>query len=385
MALNPIFHARVSLGRRILIVGGGVIGLSIAETLSRRGIQPVVLEKNEIGRESSWAGAGYLSLKGAAFCGAPYFDLSVFSLQLFEPWVELLAQESGVDPEFHRGGHLEVAFGEEEPSALREIFERLRQSGVSVGWLTGAEARQLEPELSPEVAAAFQMPEGAQVRPPRLTRALSRVLSRRGVEVREQTPVTGFLTEGNRVTGVKTPREEIGADTVILAAGAWSGQLADRLGLRLPVRPSRGQVVMFSSPRSPLKRVLFTSQGYLVPRADGRVYVGSTEEDVGFNKNTTLEGVNKLEEAAYKAVPGLRMARMESRWAGLRPGTPDGKPFLGPVPGWEGLILACGHMSHGFLLAPATGILVDQMLRGEDTDLELEPFAYGRAFKRGPV
>jgi glycine oxidase len=369
------------VSRRILIIGGGVIGLSIAETLSRRGVKPVVLEKGDVSREASWAGAGYLSLKGAALCGGPYFDLSVFSLQLYEQWVELLAQESGVDPEFFRGGHLEIGYGEEDEKNLRKLHDRLHSAGIPVGWLSGKEARELEPEISTEVTAAFQMPEGAQVRPPRLNRALLQVLFRRGVDIRDQTPVSNFLLDGTKVRGVKTPQGEIEADSVVLAAGAWSGQLGDRLGLRLPVRPVRGQVVMFSAARKSLKRVLFTPQATLVPRADGRVYVGSTVEDVGFNKNTTLEGVNMLEEAAYRAVPGLRMARMESRWAGLRPGTPDGRPFLGRVPGCEGLILACGHMAHGILLAPATAILVDQIVHGEDTDLELEPFAPGRTFQ----
>lgn len=367
--------------RTIVIVGGGIIGLSIAEALTRRGLKPVIVEKGDFTREASWAGAGYLSLKAAALSGGPFFDLSVFSLRLYDQWVELLQDESGIDIEFQRGGHLEVALSPEEDAELKAQALKLQSSGVPVALLTGADARAMEPNLSPKVVSAFQMPEGAQVRSPRLNRAILKVLMKRNVQLRDQTPVNGFLTEGRRVVGVKTPAGEIRAEAVVLASGAWSGHLSDRLGLRLPVKPIRGQVVLFTTAQPLLNRALFTPQAYLVPRLDGHMFIGSTFEDVGFNKGTTLEGVNYLEEAAYRAVPKLRLSRMESRWAGLRPGTPDGKPFLGPAPGIEGLVYACGHQSHGILLAPATGVLIDQVLHGEEPDVPLEAFAANRSFE----
>ena len=367
------------MGQRvILIIGGGIIGLSVAEALSRRGLKPIVLEKGDFGREASWAGAGYLSLKSAALAGGPFLDLSLFSFRMYEPWVRLLEQESGMECEFRPGGSLEVAYGDGDAEALKKLHEDLRKAGVPAVWLSGSEARGLEPELSPEAAAAIQMPDTAQVRPPRLIHALLEILRKRGVELRDQTPVSALVTEGGKVRGVRTAREEIRGDAVVLAGGAWSGQLAERVGIHLPIKPIRGQVVMFHGQPNLVNRVLFTQQAYLVPRQDGRIYVGSTLEDVGFNKNTTLQGTEELEEGAYRAVPKLRLAQLESRWAGLRPGTPDGRPFLGPVPGVEGLVLACGHYTHGLLLAPATGLLIDQYLRGEESDVPLEAFALNR-------
>jgi glycine oxidase len=364
--------------RTILIVGGGIIGLSIAEALSRRGIKPIVLEKGEFGREASWAGTGSLSLKQAVLAGGAKLDLSVFSLRLFNQWMDLLHQESGVDPEYYIGPALEIAFDENEENNLKHLFHRLQSLDMAVEWKTGDEARNGEPEISTEILSAIQMPQMGLVRPPRLMRALMTLLVKRGVVLRDQTPVSGFLTQGGKVLGVRTSHEEIKADAVVLAGGAWSGPLGERLGIKIPVRPMRGQVALFYSDRFVVKSVLTTSQVTLVPRADGHYHVSTSSEDVGFNKNTTLQGVEKIESGAYRVAPGLRLAKMESRWAGLLPGNPDGRPFLGLVPEIEGLYLACGHFDQGFLLAPATGLLMDQMLRGEEPDIDIEPFSLNR-------
>lgn len=363
---------------KILIIGGGVIGLSIAEAFSRRGIKPIVLEKGDFGREASWAGAGTLSPKSALLAGGAKADLARFSLRLYDRWMELLKQESGIDPGYHATPAWEVAYDEQEAEGLLDVLKRYRELDVPAEWKSGDEARGEESDLSPEIVAAIQLPAAAQVRPPWLMRALRGVLDKRGVEMRDQTAVAAFVVQGGRVHGVKTAYETITADAVVLAAGAWSGPLTEKLGFKVPVKPLRGQVALFASDRLSLRSVLFTPQTVVVPRADGRYHVSSAPEDVGYNKNTTLQGMEKIEAGAYRAVPGLRLARMESRWAGLMPGTPDGLPFLGPVPGIEGLFLACGHGDQGHLLAPATGLLLDQAVRGEECDIALDPFLPSR-------
>jgi glycine oxidase len=364
--------------RKILIVGGGIIGLSIAEALSRRGLKPILLEKGELGREASWAGAGSLSLKKAVLAGGVQLELSVFSLRLFERWMGLIQQESGVDPGYHLGPTLEIAFEEAEEAKLRNLFSRLQALKMEVAWKTGEEVRKGESEISTEVISAIQMPKTGVIRPPRLLRALVTLLAKRGVVMQDQTVVSGFLVRGGKVCGVKTAFEEIGADAVVLAAGAWSGPLGDHLGIKLPVRPMRGQVAMFYSDRVTFQSSLTTSQISIVPRGDGHYHASIPSEDAGFNKNTTLQGVEAIESGAYRVAPGLRLAKMESRWAGLLPGSPDGKPFLGTVPGIEGLYLACGHFDQGYLLAPATGLLIEQTLRGEEPDIPMEPFSLNR-------
>ena len=364
--------------RKILIVGGGIIGLSIAEALSRRGLKPILLEKSEFGREASWAGAGSLSLKTAALAGGVQLELSVFSLSLFGRWMELIQEESGVDPGYHVGPALEIAFDETEEAKLRYLFSRLKSLNMEVDWKTGDEARKVEPEISTEVVSAIQMPKVGVIRPPRLLRALTTLLAKRGVVMRDQTAVSGFLTRGGKVCGVKTSFEEIGADAVVLAAGAWSGPLGDHLGIKIPVRPMRGQVAMFYSDRVTLQSSLTTPQIKIVPRGDGHYHASIPSEEAGFNKNTTLQGVEAIESGAYRLAPGLRLAKMESRWAGLLPGSLDGKPYLGSVPDIEGLYLACGHFDQGYLLAPATGLLIEQTLRGEEPDIPMEPFSLNR-------
>jgi glycine oxidase len=364
--------------RTILIIGGGVIGLSIAEALSRRGIKPIVLEKGDFGREASWAGAGYLSLKAAALAGGSFLDFSVFSLRMFEQWTDLLWHDSGTDPEYRLGPAWEAVFDAVEEEQLKNLFECLQGANLSVEWKTGEEVRKMEAEISPEVFAGIYMPNQGRLRPPRLMRALRILLEKRGVELRDHSLVTGFVVEGGRVKGVKTSQTVISADAVVLAAGAWSGQIGEHAGLKIPVRPLRGQTVLFSTGNELLQSVLSTPLVTLVPRLDGHIHATAGFEDAGFNKNTTLKGLEKIESNAHRVLPGLRLAKMEARWSGLLPGSADDMPFLGPVSGIEGLYLACGHGAHGYLLAPATGLFLDQILRGEETDIPMEHFALNR-------
>jgi glycine oxidase len=276
------------------------------------------------------------------------------------------------------GPALEIAFEEKEEAKLKNLWTRLQSLNMEVDWKTGDEARKVEPEISTEVISAIQMPKVGVIRPPRLLRALTTLLAKRGVVMRDQTAVSGFLTRGGKVCGVKTSFEEIGADAVVLAAGAWSGPLGDHLGIKIPVRPMRGQVAMFYSDRVTLQSSLTTPQIKIVPRGDGHYHASIPSEEAGFNKNTTLQGVEAIESGAYRLAPGLRLAKMESRWAGLLPGSLDGKPYLGSVPDIEGLYLACGHFDQGYLLAPATGLLIEQTLRGEEPDIPMEPFSLNR-------
>jgi glycine oxidase len=370
------------LSRRILIVGGGVIGLSIAEYCLRRGLQPVVLDQGPFAKEASWAGAGYLDLRSASRVGGAFFHLCKKSYDLFPEWAGRLKKESGVDPELLDSGSLDLAFSEEEENAIRQMEANLKTFGLAGQWLTPAAALQEEPGLSPQLKSAFLFKHTRQVRPPRLTRALLGVLQKGGVELREVEPVEDFLAKGRQMRGVKTPKGMLEADGVVIASGAWSGLLAGKLGMALESKPFRGQVVMFRTAKGTLRHILFTGLQkaftYLVPRLDGHIYVGSTLEDAGFDKSTTPEGMEKLRNGAAKALPGLSQKLIEDTWAGLRPGSLDGWPYLGRVPGWEGLYLACGHFTHGLLLSAATGLLISQVILGENPALELSPFAPDR-------
>jgi len=367
---------------RIIIVGGGVIGLSIAEQLVRRGQTCLLLDQGPFAQEASWAGAGYLDLRDAAGTGGAFFELCRRSYDLFPSWTQRLFQDTGLDPEWVDSGSLDLAFDEQEEAGIRTLEMGLRSQGLRGRWLSPREARELEPGLSPGLRAAFHFKDTAQVRPPRLNRALLTYLQKAGAELRELEPVQDFVLDGRKVVGVKTSKGFHQGDHVVLASGAWTAPLALKLGLSIPVKPIRGQVVMVRARPGILGRILFKGRGkaytYLVPRRDGHIYVGSTLEDVGFDKGTTPEGLGKLKAGLATMLPSLSQQWIEGSWAGLRPSSPDGLPYLGEVPGAEGAWVATGHFTHGLLLSAVTGELMAQCLMGERPSLDPTPFRSGR-------
>ena len=207
----------------------------------------------------------------------------------------------------------------------------------------------------------------------RFTQALARAAEARGVALFQGVSVTGFVTEGDQVIGLRTQNGKVGADLVVLAAGPWTASLGRRLGVSLPVRPVRGQMMAFSDFNSSLRHVAWNGDGYLVPKANGFLFAGATVEDVGFRKRTTARGLAGLRRMATALVPSLAYVEVATSWAGLRPGSPDGHPIIGPLPGWRGVSVASGHFRNGILLAPITGCLMAQLLLEGKTELPLEP------------
>jgi glycine oxidase len=333
---------------RIVIVGGGVIGCAVAERLSREPRhQVLLLERDAVGAHASGAAAGLL----APYTETPAFETSSRSLAMFPELVERV-ERSGIAVEYREQDSLTPALTGDEERRLR------RGSGR---WLDAGAALAAEPELSQRVrgAALFRQ---AQVTPIRLVRALAHTAAAQGAEVREGAPVGGLTARSGRVQAVQTAEGPVRADVVVLAAGPWSPALASPLGVALDVRPSRGQLVMLR-PRGPALRNVLTWRGcYLVPKPDGTVVAGSTEEEVGFDDRPTAEGVAALLEFACRAVPALGEAAVERVWAALRPATPDDQPVIGASPELPNLVVATGHNRNGILLAPITAELVAQGL-----------------------
>ncbi len=371
------------MGRRIIIVGGGVIGLSIAEQLLRRGITPIVLDRGVFAKEASWAGAGFLDLRSVARVGGALFELCKKSYDLFPEWTAQLKKDSGVDPEYQNCGSYDVAFTEAEESSIRQMETNLKTFGLTGRWLTPEKALALEPQLSSQVRSIFSFEHTSQVNPPPLSRALLKVLQNAKADLREFEQVDDFLLKGKQFLGVRTNKGIIDADGVVIATGAWSAPLAEKLNVQLISKPYRGQVVMYRGQPKELKHILFhtssTGITYLVPRMDGHVYAGSTLEDVGFDKSTTPEGLEKLKTGAVRLVPGLAQHLIEETWAGLRPGSIDGWPYLGPVTGLDGVWIATGHYTHGISLSAVTGQVMAQLVNGERPWVDLAPFAINRA------
>jgi len=363
---------------KVIIVGGGLIGLAVAEQLLRRGIKPVVLERGSFAKEASWAGAGYLDLRDASLAGGPFLDLCRFSYNLFPEWTERIKKESAVDPEFLLCGSLGLVFNGEEENIIKGIESVTSFNGLKSEWLAPQAALLKESHLSEKLKAAWYLPQTCQVRPPRLAQGLLKVLERGKAVLREGEEVRGFMKQGSRILGVETNAGKYEADQVLLAGGAWTGGLLDILGISLAVKPIRGQVVLFKSEPGLLRHVLFTSTAYLVPRLDGHIYVGSTLEEAGFDKSVTKEAVAALTRGAYRALPLLERAKVEMTWSGLRPKAADDKPYLGIVPATENLWVAAGHYTHGILLSAATGRLMAQAILGEKPERDLGPYALDR-------
>ncbi len=362
----------------VIVVDGGVIGCSIAYCLAREGVAVTVLDRGDIGGEASRAAAGILAPLAEAEEAGPFQDLGVASLRLFPRLAEALEQECGVAIEYVRSGLLRVALIEEEAEHLKGFAHRRPPPGLEIHWLEPDELRVLEPGVSPEIEGALYSPEEHQVNADRLVQALARAAAARGAVLRQDTRVTALVKRGTRVTGVRTPDETLSAGHVVLAAGAWAAKIARGIGVDLPVFPVRGQMIAFSASRSALRHVVWGEEGYLVPKANGLVFAGATVERVGFRRNVTVRGLSGLKAMARSLLPQLAGLDLVDAWAGFRPGSADGLPILGAVPGWEGLSVACGHYRNGILLAPITGDLIARSILDGAPRETLAPFSPAR-------
>jgi glycine oxidase len=360
----------------VVIVGGGVIGLSIAYALAREGIRPTVLDRRELGREASWAGAGLIPPIGerATANPNPAVALRSWSARLYPDWSATLREETGIDTGYRRTGGVDVAWTDQEDQALRAVAGQWRAEGIAHERLAPGDSARVEPALNPDLRTVYYLPDRAQVRNPWLLRALMEAASRRGVRLRPWHSVEGYSLGGNRVEAVRTSAGEIRSGLVVMAAGAWSGQLLQELGVRAPTPPLRGQIVLLKADRPMLHRVVEHGKNYLVPREDGRVLVGATEQDAGFDTRTTFDATRGLLDEALRLCPILSEAEVEATWAGLRPGSVDTRPYIGPAPGFDNLIVATGHKRAGLQLAPATAELVADLILDRSPRLDLGPF-----------
>jgi glycine oxidase len=358
----------------VLIVGGGVIGCALAHYLTKRGARVTLLERRLIGQEASWATAGIITAPLAPNVSMARARLELASAERYRALIDELREATGIGVEYNPTGELLVALTDAEAEALHEAIPWQRNLGLPVEWLDSDEARRREPALSPEVRGAIWCSVVASLRGHRLTLALARSAQVGGATVLEETPVEGLLTDAGRVVGVRTRAGELRADAVVIAAGAWSGALGDALGLRIPTRPVRGQMLALADANPPLRHIVAGGGGYLLPRADGTVAVAATVDAPGFDIRVTPEGLAWLSNLVRTVAPALTSARVVETWAGLRPDSPDGAPIIGRAPGHDNVWVATGHYRNGILWAPITGeLLADAILTGA-IDSELAPY-----------
>lgn len=348
---------------RIIVVGGGVMGCASALRLAEQDAEVIVLERSVPGAEASSAAAGILGPAIEAHAPGLALTLGLESRERHAVLAAELRESHGIDVGFRRCGVLRVAFDEAEAASLDAQATMLEAEGVRVRRLDAHEARELEPELSPDVFSAFDLPDEAQLEPRLLLRALAVAAERAGARFRTGETVRGLVLEADRVTGVRTDAGTLHADAVVVAAGSWTSLVPD-IGLSQDaIFPVRGQLVEAST-RSPLaRRIVFGSGGYIVPRPDGRVIAGSTMENVGFSREVTVGGLASLLTRATRVVPGLAEASVTGFWSSFRPGTKDGLPLIGAL-GPHGLYVASGHHRNGILLSALTAELVCDLVLG---------------------
>jgi glycine oxidase len=371
--------ANLSGSGDVLVIGGGVIGLSLAWRARERGMSVAVLERDTLGSGTSQVAAGMLApVAEAEFgeAGRRVLELGMRSAELWPSFAGQLQAASGVDVGLLRTGTLMLARDEDEARELERQVAFREGLGLATSRLRGSEAREREPALAPSTRLALEAPDDHSVDPRAVLAALRAACESSGVELREHARAERVESDAGRVAGVTLAGgETLAAGQVVLAAGAWSAQIAGaeldgaRPGATVPVRPVRGQLLRLRDPAGPglLSRVIRCEGGYVVPRADGRYVLGATVEERGFDVEPDVGGVYELLREAHEVVPGVSELKIEELCVGLRPGMPDNAPAIG-AGSPEGLVLATGHHRNGILLAPLTAELAAKLLCGEQMD-----------------
>jgi glycine oxidase len=371
-----------------VIIGGGVIGLSISRELAGRGLSVRVLARDPRHASASWAAAGILPPAPWHSGCTPNEALTAWSDALHRTWAEQLRDETGIDTGFRRCGGLHLATSESDLDMLRAAAAAWRAQTATCEWLDAAGVVAVEPALAQAVddgliRGGYLLPEETQLRPPRHLESLTRSCLARGVTLSVGADVHELLRTGDRITGLAATidgrPETIRATWYVLAAGAWSEQLAAPLGLRLATRPIRGQIALVRLPRPPLTRVVNRGLDYLVPRDDGRLLIGSTLEDAGYDPRTTPDAIATLLAFGAEMLGDLGCGAVEKAWAGLRPGSADGLPTIGLIPAVTNAVVAAGHYRAGLHQSTGTAVLVADLIGGGPSPVDVAAFRPDRA------
>jgi glycine oxidase len=357
--------------QHVVIVGGGVIGLLTAFNLASEQTKVTLLDRSRVGQESSWAGGGIVSPLYPWRYSSAVTALAHWSQDFYPHLSQRLLAQTGLDPEVHTTGLYWLDL-EDEPQALEWAARENRPlSSVEL-----SAVRDAVPVLGEGYSRAIYMADVANVRNPRLVKSLkAALLAMPHVELREHCEVSGFVRQGERILGVSTGAGDVLGDRVVLAAGAWSGELLATLGVTLPVEPVKGQMILYKCAPDFLSSMVLAKGRYAIPRRDGHVLIGSTLEHEGFDKTPTSVALESLKASAIELLPALAGAEPVAHWAGLRPGSPQGIPYIGPLPGHEGLWLNCGHYRNGLVLAPASCQLLTDLLLEREPIIDPAPYA----------
>ncbi len=364
-----------------IVVGGGIIGCTLAYELQKRRIPTLLLEQGQIGREASWATAGIIGPPSGEDLPPHRADLAERSQKRYEGLFQSIAQDTRLDTSYLRIGKVLVAFTESEVEMAQARVNWQINHGFQASWIEPEDVREIEPTIPDNILGAYYTRDGGGLTGHRMTEAVADAFRNIGGHVMEYTAATGVLLDNDRVTGVDTPDGPIHAGIVVLCAGAWTRFFGPSIHRALPVAPVKGQMIGVTpeSNGSRPRHVTGTiSGGYVVPRVDGTVAVGASLEHRGFDKRVTARAFDHATTLMRKVSPALLEAQFTSAWAGLRPGTDDDTPIMGPVPGCKGLWISTGHFRTGIQLAPGSAVLIAEAVATGAADPLLEEFSLER-------
>lgn len=360
----------------VAIIGAGIIGLAVAFELAGRGATVRVYDTHEPAKAASWAAAGMLAPRTEELADDALRELCEYSLSLYPEFAQNVHEAGGVDPHLRLDGILHAAYSQESFSRLREWHERLQAQGHRAELYLREDTLRAQPALGKHVAGSLLVHGEGQIDNRRLGRALIAACAARGVRVQTGVQSLYVACDARRVLGVKTDLGYVATDAVVNAAGAWAAQVEGAPeNCRPHVFPIKGEMLAIEIPVGFVRHTTWVPRAYLVPRADGRLLVGATAQDAGFDARVTAGGIEALLHAAVQALPALRDFTVSETWAGLRPATPDERPFLGGT-ALQGYFMACGHYRNGILLTPATARLLADAVEG--VHAPSDAFALGR-------
>ena len=354
---------------KVIIIGAGVIGMMQARELAQKGMEVVLIDKGACGTEASWAGGGIISPLYPWRYSDPITALASWSQAYYPNLIQTLEAESDIDPEITRHGLLMLN--------VADYRKAVSWSQTADAWLEPIEQEavyKLEPQLRDGVQRGLWMSQVASVRNPRLLKALYKILvAHPRVEILEESAVVSLKTQGAKVIGVNTIKNEcIEADRVLICSGAWTPQVSGQNALK--IEPVKGQMVLFDAKPGMVNRVVLSGGQYVIPRRDGKVVAGSTLEYEGFDKQTTTKAKNSLADMAIDLFPQLATCPINHHWAGLRPSSPDGVPYIGRLPAYENAYVNAGHFRNGLVLAPASVRLMTSILSDETLPLDAKAY-----------
>ena len=357
---------------KVIVVGGGIIGLLSACELHKNGFEVTIIERQNFGQESTWAGGGIVSPLFPWRYPDEITDLSRISQQLYPEIIQHMQQATGLDAEFLPSGMLVAGdYSDENPGAWAERTQTPMQL------VDQTQLQEIAPELSDQHQMGYWFPQVHQVRNPRLVALALAYTKLCGIQLIEHQPVTEILTRAGQATGVRTEQGDYHADAVVIAGGAWTTHILNGHSTARTIKPIKGQMLLLKGEPGAVGHIILSEDRYIIPRKDGRILVGSTTEDAGFNKGTDDKIRQSLLAYAINTVPALQQYELEAQWAGLRPSSNDGIPVIGPHPTIKNLFINSGHYRNGVAMGPASVQLLTEIMMGQPTTLLTQKYAPG--------